>query len=288
MGKNSKYILLLFKAFGHTELFKKNFKKNKPKAVIFTNDHTPIMRSFILACKELHIQTVYVQHAAVSKFFPPLIFDLALLDGKVSEDIYKSIGPTNCKIEFIGIPKLDSAILNNRVRNSVKKIGLAVNQNDDANTVNEVINSLLLNGYEVIFRKHPLDQRKFLLDKDIHDGNSMSLYEFIYYADFLIACDSSIHLEANSLLCRSAYFRLHDSKSYDYYGFVRNGLIHEIKNLSAMVKYLKEFNYVAFDFKTPEIRYYNASVGEEFYGYSGKLAKDLLMRFNLKRQDCLL
>ena len=40
------------------------------------------------AAKQLSIKTAYVQHAPVTREFPPLEVDLALLDGPVSVERY--------------------------------------------------------------------------------------------------------------------------------------------------------------------------------------------------------
>lgn len=287
-SSNRKYLALLHKGFGVSALIKRKFKNSKPNAIIFTNDHTPLMRSFLVASKAMGIKTIYIQHASVSKYFPPLHFDLALLDGEVSGEIYRNIAPTSCEIRYIGIPKLDSAIQNNRIRHTIKKIGLAINQNDDSSIVKEIINGLKANGYIVVLRMHPLDNRKIIEDDSVVNGNKMTLFEFICQSDFLIAGDSSIHLEANSLLCRSVYFKLHNNKkSYDYYKFIKNGLIDEVACMPGLINYLKSFSYTDFDFTTSGLKYFNSSIGEKYYGYSGRLAVEVLNNFLAKKMICL-
>ena len=275
--ENKQNVLLLHKAYGLTNLFNKLIQKQRPRKVVFANDHIPEARSYILACQELKIETVYIQHGAVSKYFPPLEFDLALLESTYSKDIYKIAQGVNTVVKLIGIPKLDKEILKIRERNKIIKIGIAINQNDDLQKVENLIATLIQNNYEVILRKHPAEIRKVASRFNIEDGNSMSVFDFIHNSDFMIASDSSIHVEANSLKCRSVYYQLHNNNNkYDYYGFVKNGFIKEVKNQVELLEVLNEFNYSIFDFSSSKLAYYNESLISDFYGKSSKRALKII------------
>ena len=115
--------------------------------MIFANDHIPEARSCILACKKLGIKTVYIQHGAVSKYFPPLEFNLALLESQYSLDIYKRSKDIDTEIKLIGISKLDKEILKIRKRDKINKIGIAFNQNDDLQKVEKLVETLIQNDY---------------------------------------------------------------------------------------------------------------------------------------------
>lgn len=232
------------------------------------------MRSYILACKELNLKTVYIQHGTVSKYFPPLIFDTALLDSEYSQNIYKKIAPYKTKVKLIGIPKLDTAIAKIKKRNFVSVIGIAINQNDDLKIVNEIVNELIANSYSVILRKHPSDVREMHFDNKVNYGNTTDVLSFINQIDFLIASDSSIHVEANSLKCRSVYYMLHNNQNkYDYYGFVKNKFIDEVKSKKELIQYIQKFEYSGFNFFSKELRYYNAALRNDLYANSSELTK---------------
>ena len=277
MTNNRRYILLLHQAFGTTFSLMRILKKNRPKAIIFTNDHTPLMRSYLLAGRLLGIKTIYIQHAAVSKFFPPLEFDLSLLDGKISEDIYDGISKINGDVKFVGVSKLDDAISILRMRSNIKIIGIAVNQNDDFAIVTSVIDGLILKGYSIILRKHPLDTRNFIYNNKVENGNIITVFEFIDQSDFIIASDSSIHVEANSLKCRSIYYMFHSNKEmHDYYKFVKSKFIDEVINVESLLNYIENFNYSNFDFESDIFKYYNAVIGTKNYGHSARLIKEAI------------
>ncbi|WP_196889206.1 hypothetical protein [Aureivirga sp. CE67] len=272
--QNRRDLYLLYRAYGLNSLFTKLVQKQKPKLVVFANDHIPETRSYILACQKMGIKTAYIQHGSVSTYFPPLEFDLALLESKYSEASYKKSKNIDTEIKLIGMPKLDSEISKIRQRNQIKKIGIAINQNDDLNKVENIISSLIKNNFKVILRKHPADVRKIKSNFKIENGNNMSVFDFISHSDFLVASDSSIHVEANSVKCRSVYYQFHDNNSkYDYYGFVKNKFVDEVKNASELIELVGNFNYKTFNFNTPEISYYNEALKSNIYGKSSILAK---------------
>jgi len=275
---NRRDLILLHKAFGLTSLFSAFLKKQRPRLVVFANDHIPDARSFILACKNLGVNTAYIQHGSVSKFFPPLEFNLALLESQYSKDIYKLSEETRPRIELIGIPKLDVEIFKTKKRTKIKTVGVAINQNDDLPKVEKLLEVLTHSGYKVILRKHPADIRKITSKVNIQDGNNIGVFDFIHASDFIIASDSSIHVEANSLLCRSIYFKMHSNhKKYDYYGYVKNDYIDEAKTISDLCQKLLEFDYSTFNFFSNKMLYYNSAMESSLYGRSSEVSKEIIL-----------
>lgn len=277
--RNRNNLIFLHKAFGLEFLFKKYLKKNRPNNLIFTNDHIPEMRSYILAARDLGVKTIYIQHGSVSPYFPPLIFDQALLESQYSLDTYSGIGISkNTEYNLIGMPKLDHIIKKAVERKNINIIGLAVNQNDEKEKIVELIESLS-NKYFIVLRKHPLDNRDFIegLDSRVKNGNESNVFDFISSIDFLIASDSSIHVEANSLKCRSIYFMMHSNKiKYDYYGYVKNQFIDEVNSIEELKEYIKNFDYPDFDFFSEKLRYYNIALNRNLYGKSTNLIESKL------------
>ena len=73
---------LVFVAIGYAEVYRRALRHYQPRAVVFANDHNDDARAMLLACRQLGIPTIYLQHASVSSLFPPLAFDLSLLEGR--------------------------------------------------------------------------------------------------------------------------------------------------------------------------------------------------------------
>lgn len=275
---NREILILLHKSFGLSVIYRSVLKHLQPKSLLFTNDHTPEMRSLLLAAKSLGIHCSYIQHAAVSKFFPPLIFDRAYLDSQQSFDIYKEIGiEYSCAVSLIGISRLQTAYGNRRKRNEIRIVGIAVNQNDDLGILANMTSTICETFDKVLVRMHPADKRRLKLDPRV-SFDTGSLLNFIETIDFLIAADSSIHLECNSLWCRSVYYRLHHNHEvYDYYGFVRQGLIDEVTSFSNLINYIRKFDYRCCDFESFE--YFNAALKD---GYKTDNREKVLSFINLE------
>ncbi|EJF10515.1 hypothetical protein O71_08405, partial [Pontibacter sp. BAB1700] len=112
-----RFVDLLYDAIGFYEVYLQKLQKYRPQAIVFANDHNADARAMLLAAKQLGIPTVYVQHSSVSNLFPPLSFDLNLLEGQDSLDKYRQCGPVQGRVEFIGMPKADKFVpLRNKSR----------------------------------------------------------------------------------------------------------------------------------------------------------------------------
>ena len=72
-----------------TLLFEKAYREQTPAAVIVSNDHSGTCVAARCAAQALGIKVVYIQHAPVNEFFPPLKFDLSILHDQASVDNYR-------------------------------------------------------------------------------------------------------------------------------------------------------------------------------------------------------
>ena len=80
--------------------------------------------------KQLSIPTIYVQHASVTPYFPPLGFDLNLLEGQATFDQYSKNGPVPGEHKLVGMPKFDTFINFRNQSSSVQNVGICTNKMD--------------------------------------------------------------------------------------------------------------------------------------------------------------
>lgn len=66
---------------------------SKARTFIVANDHSPGPVAYAMLAGHFGMITVYLQHAEVTKNFPPLDFDFSILRNRASKNIYKEIGP---------------------------------------------------------------------------------------------------------------------------------------------------------------------------------------------------
>jgi len=275
--KAKRYYDLLITVHGSYEEALRLLKKTKPKAIVFANDHLITARSILLAANYLGIKTYYVQHAAVSEFFPPLEFSHALLEGRDSQLKYKNCGEIKSQVHLCGMPKFDKYVNELNTKDKVEVVGLAFNQIDAVEDVFSFVSQLKKENtsLEIILRPHPGDDRNMdLLEKFTFSNSKVeSVFSFLSKIDCLIAGESSIHLEAVLLNVYPLHFSFDKSLFFDCYAFIENKLIEHFSNVKELNVKLKELQELK-----PNVQYraipYNAAIGSDFYGRSAqKIAK---------------
>ena len=285
-------VLRFFKLSQYKKLFKENFKahlntiikydgiyeglldvlnKHKPIGIVFSNDHNAFCRALRVAAIDCRIKTVYLQHAAVTDQFPPLKFDLSLLDGQDSFDKYKRAGSVRGKVKLIGMTKFDEYFhLINRKRN-VESIGLALNNGDDFDTYFEIFSKLnkRFEKMKYYIRFHPSIEVNKINVPDffiISYTNKETSFDFLANVDALFSGNSSIHLEATLMNIPSYQIKNEKDVLKDYYGFIQNKLIEEV-NLHELFELIEVIRK-----NKPEVRYkakyYNAVIETKYDGFS--------------------
>lgn len=271
---------ILFDAVGFYEIYLRKLRKYKPACVVFANDHTPDARAMLLAAKNLGIKTIYIQHASVSKIFPPLQFDLSLLEGEDSLEKYKACGPVSGRVEFIGMPKFDAYINYRNTKKKINTIGIGANLMDRTEEIQEALTKLTQAFPElnIILRPHPRDKRDFSFTQNLSDWVSFSdsrqvpVFDFLKQIDVLIAGNSGIHLEAVLLNVWSIFYNFNSKENLrDYYGYVINSLSDHATSPEQLVQMIQQHLFQRPDVYT-RTRYFNATVGTEWDGRSSELA----------------
>ena len=292
-GKRAlRFFDLIFVATGYYELSLRYLQKYKPAAIIFANDHNTDPRALLLAAKALNIPTVYIQHASVSTSFPPLQFDLSLLEGQDAWDKYRQCGPISGEIKLIGMPKADIFLAQKNLRTTIHRIGIAANIIDETEPIRNLLSTLTREFPDMIFtlRPHPGDKRNFGFVKEFgpnvrfSESKTESAFTLLKQQDALIAADSSIHLEATMLNILCFYYRFNTTEFIpDYYGYVQHGLIEQAKDLNHLIRLLQEFRS-----RRPQVyeraRYYNAVLGTQYEGKSHELAVKYITEFLSRNQ----
>lgn len=253
----------------------------KPKAVIMSNDHNVFCRALLYASKQHKVYSIYLQHAAVTNLFPPLKFDLNLLEGIDSLNKYKEAGDVEGSVELVGMPKFDDYYEFINKNESVNSIGIALNNGDNFIEYFELVDNIYLNfpSVKIIFRFHPsIDTNSIQIPHYaiLSDTKVETSFTFLKNIDVLFACNSSIHLEACMLNVKSLNIEFEGNKLNDYYGFIKNGLIDNIRKDDVL-------NWLSNDITNkPNVRskakYYIDTIDSEWDGRSKKMIFDLLKK----------
>lgn len=261
--------VLIFNILGYYFEAKRILKKWKPEALVFANDHLVVSRCMLLAAKKLNIKTIYIQHACVTHNFPPLEFDLSLLEGEDSQDKYVHISG---EVRLIGMPKFEHYRNAYAITKEVTNIGISINEFDD------IKNAIILCQwiYEagtfntITIRPHPAIKWNHKLPDYfiISDPSTETSFEYLSKIQVHVSGDSSIHLEAVLMGAISLYYNFTEGKLInDFYGFLNKGLIFEVKNVDQISLAANNFSkIVKRQFEIAE--YYNESIKSSFKGKS--------------------
>ncbi|GAA4430922.1 hypothetical protein GCM10023188_18030 [Pontibacter saemangeumensis] len=271
---------LLYDAVGFYEVYYRKLQRYSPSAIIFANDHNADARAMLLAAKDLGIKTIYIQHASVSSLFPPLSYDLNLLEGQDSLDKYKQCGPIPGRVELVGMPKADKYIPYRNTSKHISTIGIGCNLMDDLGEIEKMLRLLSqkLPDIKLILRPHPRDTRNIAAlarvapNVYLSDSRSEPVFEYLRQLDVQISGTSGIHLEAVLLNVWSIYYDFSPSeKLNDYYGFVRHGLVDVAESAEGLIDNLRlHIN------SKPDVvgraKYYSATLCTADEGHSGDIS----------------
>ncbi|MCW8328233.1 hypothetical protein MD588_05370 [Photobacterium sp. SDRW27] len=221
-----------------------SFKGSRTKYVFFSNDHTVWTRVANSVCRLNGIETVYIQHANVSKTFPKLEFDYAFLDGEYSESVYERQKYT--KVYKVGCLRFEGEISLTKPEDKLNTI-LCFNRLDSEEFIVSLCGKILEKvGLQIVgFRLHPADRRVHLAKKLESMGlknetkgssiSSLSKYKFCF------AGNSSVFLDASIAGCKSISYEGWFGTE-DYYSFKKNGIVNVFCDLNLLLSYLGQID----------------------------------------------
>ncbi len=271
------YMDYIFKSIGQYEASVQFLKKYRPQYIVFSNDHSVFPRALLMAAKTLNIPTIYIQHASVTPYFPPLDFDLNLLEGQATLDQYISNGRVSGKVQFVGMPKFDPYINFRNTNKKVKCIGVCSNMMDETEVVEAFLVRLsqALPDLNITFRPHPADTTNFKLPKNVRQSTKEeAVFDFLQKQDLIIAGNTSVHLEAVLLNVVSVYYEYTPFKDAirDMYRYCKNELAYQALNFEHLLDLIEKERNQKNTAIYKKAAYYNAIVGTAHEGRSGALA----------------
>jgi len=276
-GRAWRFFDFIFYAIGYYEVYRRALRYYRPRAVVFSNDHNDDTRSLLLACQAEGVPTAYVQHASVSANFPPLGFDLSLLEGQDALDKYRQCGPVHGRVELVGMPKADAYLSQKNTAPAVRRVGVACNIHDPLPAIIATLAYVVKAMPDLTFtlRPHPSDGRDFeplrklLPALQWSSARQENVFDFLLRQDALVAADTSTHLEATLLNVASIYYRFGTNPlTNDYYGYAARGLIERADTPEALAATLHRYALRKPADLYRRAAYYNATLGSPDEGRS--------------------
>lgn len=273
-------------AFGYYIYLKNKLRRLNSHILVIPNDHEYKARVLRLVAKNLNITTVYIQHASISPYFPPLDFEYAFLDGMDALRKYSAIGKSKTKVFLTGSAKYDEWFNSRNQSKKLSRIGVCTNSIDSLDKTYNLISTLKKKHPQILFsiRPHPGDKRqnawRVLAEKlniEINNSKKNNTYSYLQNQDAIIACESNIHLEAAILNVIPIYFNLQITEIYsDVYGFSENGLLYDCsESIERVGQILTELSLEKPDI-SKKVRAYIETANTSHEGKSTKLMAKLL------------
>ncbi|WP_404418463.1 hypothetical protein [Marinospirillum sp.] len=274
--------------------FYRVLSRTSPEFVITSNDHNVPNRCMLAIAHHLGIKTVYLQHASVSSIFPALRVNYAFLDGQGAVDTYMECEPNQPNTQRkVPIPQV---ILSGqkkhlkRVENSnVNTVGVALNALDDVKEGIAFVKKLVAEGVNIRLRWHPgqapRDTQAYrdTFEKNeqvvLSDPRQEAISRFMENIGWLIAGNSSIHLEAALAGVIPIYYELAPPDHPDYYGYVKHGLTQPAESVEDILKLLRQArdNHSSSE---QAVRYYSSTYLTKWDGLEGELVAETLIRLS--------
>lgn len=260
----------------------------KPDLVVVANDHNPDTRSLLLTARLLQMKTVYLQHAAVNEYFPPLEVDYAFLDGPASlvsygqalerhkEKFYPAVVLLSGQKKKVKIKKSGSGDLQ-----GLPVVGASLNRLDSLEVFDAFVMKHLNGRCALIVRPHPGDVRRKEIAAMLQrydqarysDSRAQSVDDFLSLLDIQLAGNSSIHLEAILSNTASYYCDFGGNFKGDHYGFSAAGLIKDFpgEDLTAGRMTIRDLEAPPTATQVAAARHYSSTYMTEWYGREGQL-----------------
>lgn len=261
-------------------------KKLRPRVIVIASDHSAPNRALMKAAMDLGIRTVYIQHAPVTADFPPLEFDIALLEGAISQERY-AVKNQACQIHLVGMARRvcsGDTYRKKAGRESVQKLGVAFNDFDSQETIESLLLEIKreLPEAEIVLRPHPGDWSRFAAFRELaarlglifSDPKAQTSWQFLESLDLLVGGNSGILLEAAFLGVIPLQHKFL-TKGYDHYGYQNTGVVYPIQSM-ADVKALKPVQVR--EGLTAGLQKFDSTFGTEWDGKSAELAAGILER----------
>lgn len=272
-------------AFGAYVALRRWLRKHRTTAVVVSNDHGFWPRVLIAAARAEGVPSAYVQHAPVTKRFPALSMDYALLEGRKSLEIYSAIGPSTARVFLVGMPRFDQFVDRRNQNTQARTIGLCVALLDEFEALNVLVCHLVqaCPDQQFVVRLHPRSAEQSIerwraiceeLKLDYSDSRSEHPFEFLARVDVVIAGGSGIILEAALANVTPIMVALNPDRP-DWYGFAADGLCPLFSNpeeVSDMLSELRQYRPSVI----AKARPYCATLDTPYDGKSAELVAQLI------------
>lgn len=217
-------------------------RRTPARGIVTATNYSPTACALIAAARSRHIPVVYTFHAIIpyDAVMPKLEADLAFLYSKKAIDAFAVYGGVQAKrIQFFGLPGESVPMRMAGSIDEVETVGVFLT----AYTIQDAFVSLIrdLSSYanvkRIVIRPHPLkdanpDMSFVPQFPKVEIDSSGRAPDTARKCQVVIAGSSSVHIEVLKSGTPSLYWEGFDTIGPDYYRFIRDGVVAEVKDIS--------------------------------------------------------
>ncbi|WP_328186492.1 hypothetical protein [Marinobacter sp. OP 3.4] len=204
------------------------------EVVCIASDHSPVARALIALSKLEGRKTCYVQHAPVTKYFPPLSTDLSILYDDKSIQAYREaseLSGTTFDAEVQLMPPFSECFRSPTLSDGPYIVGVCLSRFPDTSTLKKFLNELSKREdvTDIFLRRHPackldLSLLKMISKVSFRDIDE-SLFDFSSSISLAIVPNSGVTVELLHLGVPTFYKSGLDDIAEDYYGFLEEEIL---------------------------------------------------------------
>ena len=208
------------------------------KVLCVASDHAPVCQCLLFIASDTGCKTCYIQHAPVTKYFPPLEYDLSVLHDQASAQAYEGAAQrTGAKVstQIVFLSPFQDEFEPPHLGEPPYTVGIALSFLPNVPRVTRLVDELVAHPsvQRVVLRKHPrcaLDlahlTRHEIASLQSKDEKADAFFDQV---DVVLVPNSGVTIEALHRGRPTFFTPGTDDLPDDYYGFVANGILPEFR-----------------------------------------------------------
>lgn len=205
------------------------------RVLCVANDHAPVPLALTRLCRARGLKTVYIQHAPVTEYFPPLSSDLSILYDEKSFYAYKEAARKRGELiesVVLFMPPFDERFVSPATnRYETYSVGFCLSKVPNIANVRRLLFSLCEceKVKSIVLRPHPAsraDLSSLVIDDKVSLQEKYTpLKEFSSEISLALVPNSGVAIELLHKGIPTYYVSGTDGVAEDYYGFVEDGVL---------------------------------------------------------------